>query len=480
MSDQTACALLVGGKSSRMGEDKSLLIRQANAGPLYQSQLEKLRQVSPLAILLSVRPGQEFPALDADVEIVPDTAADRGPLAGLSACLEKSPAPWLLLLAVDLPRITAPFLNGMVSQAEKKACGIVPRIDGRWEPLAAVYPRSLLKKARQHLAEGKLSLQGFIDEALADGLVVAREVTPSERPLFLNLNTPEDLEALKNDPIQALDLHRWETSTGKGAAASFSCSPRTDLVAVEDPLELRVEGRGVAVLMRTPGHDRELAAGFLFTENIIHHSDDIFEISECQNPPPAPEGQPSGNMVDILLRKGVNANLKQLTRHVFTSSSCGVCGKTTIESVFQTLPALPDNLVSITAAKLLTLPATLRKNQQGFGHTGGQHACALFSPTGELQAIREDVGRHNALDKIIGQALLDQRMPLCSSILLLSGRISFELMQKSLAAGIPLVAGISAPSSLAVEFARGSGQTLVGFLRDGSFNVYAGNQRIDP
>jgi FdhD protein len=157
-----------------------------------------------------------------------------------------------------------------------------------------------------------------------------------------------------------------------------------------------------------------------------------------------------------------------------------VCGKTTIDSVFQALQPLPDDSVTITAAKLLNLPSALREKQRSFGHTGGQHACALFSPDGELQTIREDVGRHNALDKTIGHALLNQSTPLSSSILLLSGRISFELMQKALAAGIPFVAGISAPSSLAIEFARGSGQTLVGFLRKGGFNVYAGNERIDP
>jgi len=478
MSDQTACALLVGGNSSRMGEDKSLIIRQPTAEPLYKTQLEKLRQVSPLALLLSVRPGQEFPDLDGGVEMVLDDAVGCGPLAGLASCLGKTTAAWLLVLAVDLPRITTTFLQEIVLEAEKTGQGIVPRINGRWEPLAAVYPHSLLPKARQHLAEGKLSLQQFIDEALTEGYIVARDVTRSEQALFANLNTPEDLESLRHDGFLPLDLHRWQNPPNTLTEGPFSPSPKTDLVAVEDPLELRVEGRGIAVLMRTPGHDRELAAGFLFAENVIHHAGDIFEISECQNPPPGSGENPGGNVIDVLLRKGMTPNLEQLSRHVFTSSSCGVCGKTTIDSVFQTLQPLPDDSVNIAAAKLMGLPSGLRENQQNFGHTGGLHACALFSPEGKLESIREDVGRHNALDKIIGHALLNQKTPLSTSILLLSGRISFELMQKALAAGIPFVAGISAPSSLAVEFARQSGQTLVGFLRDGGFNVYSGHERL--
>jgi FdhD protein len=480
MSDQTACALLVGGNSSRMGVDKSLIVCEPNADPLYKTQLEKLRRVSSLPILLSVRPGQEFPDPGDNVEMVTDSAIDSGPLAGLASCLERTTVDWLLVLAVDMARMTTTFLNGIVLEAKTTGCGIVPRINGRWEPLAAVYPRRLLQKTQQHLADGKLSLQKFIDDAVADGLLLAYEVTGREKSLFSNLNTPEDLESLRHDEFIPTDLHRWEKQPGTKGKPQFTSSPKSDLVAVEDPLELRVEGRGIAVLMRTPGHDRELAAGFLFAENVIHHADDIFEISECQNLPPGAGGNPGGNVVDVLLRKGVTPNLEQLSRHVFTSSSCGVCGKTTIDSVFQALQPLPDDSVTITAAKLLNLPSALREKQRSFGHTGGQHACALFSPDGELQTIREDVGRHNALDKTIGHALLNQSTPLSSSILLLSGRISFELMQKALAAGIPFVAGISAPSSLAIEFARGSGQTLVGFLRKGGFNVYAGNERIDP
>jgi len=474
--NHTATALLVGGNSTRMGEDKSLLIFEPGSDPLYKAQIEKLRQLSSHPILLSVRPGQDFSDLNPDVEIVPDHVADQGPLGALAACLEKTTAEHLLMLAVDLPQISVAFLQELISDARKAGQGVVPRLNGHWEPLAAVYPRSILPQAQKHLAANQLSLQKLIDEAVADGKMIGRDITVREKPLFSNLNTPEDLESLKQNEYAPADVHRWEKLTPSIGNKCFSDTVNSDLVAAEEPVELRVEGRSVAVLMRTPGHDRELAAGFLFSENVIQHLDDLFEISECDN---LQSDEPSqGTVVDVLLKDGCSANLEELTRHVFTSSSCGICGKATIESVFQSFPPLPADIMKVSASTLLSLPGELNEHQNIFHHTGGLHASALFSTEGDLQIMREDVGRHNALDKVVGNALLEQTTPLSDSVLLLSGRISFELMQKSLAAGIPFVAGISAPSSLAIKFARESGQTLVGFLREGSFNVYAGNERI--
>ncbi len=475
-SDQIAAALLVGGKSSRLGEDKSLLICEAGEEPLYKKQLTKLRQISDLPILLAIRSGQKFEQLPHDVELVPDRLAGQGPLSALASCLEYSKSEWLLVLAVDLPQISPAYLKNLVSEARQSGRGIVPRIDGRWEPLAAVYPRRLLKKIQTHLSAEQLSLQKLIQEAVTDGLLIAREVSPTERLLFSNLNTQEDLAALKHAEIFPTDIQRWEKQPPPNDKSHFNTKLKPDLVAVEEPVELRVEGKSIAILMRTPGHDRELAAGFLLSENVIRHADDLFEISECQNPPA--EGELQGSVLDILLQKGVSPELEKLSRHVFTSSSCGVCGKTSIDSVFQSCPPLSKDTMKVSAADLLSLPARLNEQQKNFHCTGGLHASALFSRKGELQIIREDVGRHNALDKIIGKSLLEQNTPLSNCILLLSGRISFELMQKALSAGIPFVAGISAPSSLAVKFAQQSGQTLIGFLREHSFNVYAGEQRI--
>ena len=246
-----------------------------------------------------------------------------------------------------------------------------------------------------------------------------------------------------------------------------------DVLAAEEPLEIRVEGRSIAVVMRTPGHDRELAAGFLLTEGVIKSAKDLFDITTCV----APAGAGKGNAVDVALARPGAVDLEKLTRHVFTSSSCGVCSQTSIDAVLRVRKPLSDR-VRIEARMLLALPAALAERQTAFHTTGGLHACALFNRTGKLLALREDVGRHNALDKLIGWALLEKRTPLRGHAVLLSGRASFEMMQKSHAAGIPVVAAISAPSSLAVEFARTSGQTLAGFVRGGSMNVYAGAQRI--
>jgi len=244
-----------------------------------------------------------------------------------------------------------------------------------------------------------------------------------------------------------------------------------DHIAREDPLEIRVEGKSIAVVMRTPGHDRELAAGFLLSEGVISSPGEIFEISEC--PGNAQNPHEAGNLVEVMLMKGNSFDATALTRHVFSSSSCGICGKATIESVFGNFPGI-EKPAGISPSQIATYPAKLLAAQEAFEKTGGLHASAIFDSKGEIIVLREDVGRHNALDKVIGWSLLEDRLPLSEHTLLLSGRISFELMQKALAAGIPAVAGISAPSSLAVEFARESGQTLIGFLRGETMNIYAG------
>lgn len=256
----------------------------------------------------------------------------------------------------------------------------------------------------------------------------------------------------------------------QGVAEAQVCA---DHVATEEPLEIRVAGRSVAVVMRTPGHDRELAAGFLVTEGVLRRPEQVLDMVYCRA-----TGEPEENVLDVLLAPGAEVDFERLTRHVFTSSSCGICSKASIETIQAQFPAIANRVVPRRAV-LAALPAALRAAQATFDQTGGLHASALFSADGALQAVREDVGRHNALDKIVGRAFLAGALPLADSILLVSGRVSFELMQKALGAGIPVVAAISAPSSAAVAFAQTSGQTLVGFLRpDGEggmrMNVYAG------
>jgi FdhD protein len=234
-----------------------------------------------------------------------------------------------------------------------------------------------------------------------------------------------------------------------------------DQVAVEEPLEIRLDGHPVAVVMRTPGHDEELAAGFLVTEGIVSSVDQLRKI----------EPRPDENRVLVFLADGVAVDLGRLTRHLFTGSSCGLCGKATLEAIFTDFPPIESG-TEVSDAVLLAAPAKLRAAQATFETTGGLHAAGVFSADGELLVLREDIGRHNAVDKVIGHALLNG-IDLKPTLLLVSGRLSFEIMQKALAARIPAVAAISAPSSLAVEFARKSGQTLIGFLRPPVFNRYS-------
>ena len=249
-----------------------------------------------------------------------------------------------------------------------------------------------------------------------------------------------------------------------------------DDLAVEEPLEIRVEGRSVAVTMRTPGHDDELAAGFLLTEGVVARRADIVAI----NPVAAKQGggvEP--NILDVRLTRPDAVDFARLTRHVFTASSCGLCGKATLAAVQGRTAGLgPDEGPKVKTVILQGLPATLAAAQATFQKTGGLHATGLFTADGSLLVSREDVGRHNAVDKVIGHLLLKGSIDPSSVILLVSGRVAFEIVQKALAARIAVVAAISAPTSLAVDLARSGGLTLVGFLRDGRMNVYAGADRL--
>jgi len=243
-----------------------------------------------------------------------------------------------------------------------------------------------------------------------------------------------------------------------------------DEVAREEPLEIRVDTRSVAVVMRTPGHDEELAAGFLVSEGLLQSRDQLGALR------PHPRNR-AGNVIDVFLKPEVSVDFATLTRHVFAASSCGLCGKASIRALKGRFPKLTARL-KVVASTLLELPGRMAAAQATFSRTGGLHAAALFSGDGQLMCLREDVGRHNAVDKLLGRALLDGRLPLSGCVLLVSGRTSFEILQKALAGGLAVVAAVGAPSSLAVEFARENGQTLVGFLRDGRFNIYAGAERL--
>jgi FdhD protein len=262
-----------------------------------------------------------------------------------------------------------------------------------------------------------------------------------------------------------------------------------DHLAVEEPLEIRLglrDGghRAISITMRTPGDDAELAAGFLFTEGIIKSPEQIKQIRHCglkigkKNGILDRAADLNSNTIRVDLAEDSSVDLKKLERHFYTTSSCGVCGKSSIDALRSEAKPIDYNGLEVTGEIVNSLPQKLRKAQSVFEQTGGLHASALFDANGQIDIVREDVGRHNALDKVIGRKLLDSKLPLSDTILLVSGRASFELVQKALMAGIPVMAAVGAPSSLAVELAREYGMTLIGFVRNGRFNVYCGEERL--
>jgi FdhD protein len=271
-----------------------------------------------------------------------------------------------------------------------------------------------------------------------------------------------------------------KVDTGVWTIEGDTARHRRDRLATEEPLEIRLIAQGsrhpVAVTMRTPGHDFELAAGFLHSEGILAGRDDLATMTYCVDRE-VDEDQ-RYNIVNVTLRHDALPDLEPLVRHFTVNSACGVCGKASIDALRIEGAANVSQGPIVPSGVMFRLPETLQSAQRVFGQTGGLHAAALFDPDGSLLALREDVGRHNAVDKLVGWALMEARLPLSDTILLVSGRTSYEILQKALTAGIPFVCAISAPSSLAVDLAREFGITLVGFLRGERCNIYSGHQRI--
>lgn len=247
--------------------------------------------------------------------------------------------------------------------------------------------------------------------------------------------------------------------------------PRTvdDDVVEEEPLEIRVAGRGIGVTMRTPGHDDELSLGFLLGEGVIAKSSDVARVRRCD--------KSAGDVLDVLVAERVAIDFAALTRHVFASSSCGLCGTATIDAVRKRFAGVPEGPI-VKESVIHSMAPTLRAAQPTFDRTGGLHAAGVFDLNGQLLVAREDVGRHNAVDKVLGHMLAGGCVPLRTHMLMVSGRASFEIVQKALAAAVPIVAAVSAPSSLAIDLAVESNITLIGFVREGRFNVYSHSERI--
>ena len=280
--------------------------------------------------------------------------------------------------------------------------------------------------------------------------------TPASAKRRSDADDDPDVDA----PARAVEIVRWNDGNAMSAI---------DRVAVEEPLAIRVRGRPISVTMRTPGHDAELAVGFLLSEGVIARAADVLRAEHCA-------GDDANNTINVLLAAEVYVDFDRLTRHVFASSSCGLCGKTTIDATRGDRPPIAGEF-SVAAQAIARMPDAMRDAQATFDQTGGLHAAALFDAGGGLIVLREDVGRHNAVDKVIGHCVVRGIAP-DRHVLLVSGRSSFEILQKAASAGIAIVAAVSAPSSLAVAFAESSGQTLIGFLRGARMNVYSHAHRI--
>jgi len=459
--------LLAGGSSSRMGQPKSLI--EYHGKPQYQHAAEQLA-VHCKTVFVSCRAEQQH--LFLDIPRIPDTPeyGEIGPLNGVLSAFDLEETAWLVL-GCDYPLLKNEDLEQLFQERDTSRVATVfcdPQ-NGIPQPLIGIYEAQTGPMLREWLKRGNQSLRYFLEQH------AAKLVIP-ERPSNLkSVDTPAEMSALSpssNPNPRTAMLATKATRIGKYKGSDYL--EAEDMLAVEEPLEIRLAygpesariTQNLSVTMRTPGADADLSAGFLFTEGIVRAASDIVSI--------LPMGE---NIVLASLRPDLDFDLSKLERHFYTSSSCGVCGKSSMDAVriaSNHLFATDKPPLSIVPEVIYELPDTLRRVQDTFDATGGLHASALFDQKGQLLALREDVGRHNALDKLIGHYFMQGMIPLDQHILLLSGRASFELLQKAAMAGIRFVCAVGAPSSLAVETAEAFGITLIGFLRDGRFNVYAG------
>ena len=464
-----------------MGTDKALV--HWRGATLMEHAASTLAKVLSEVVVVGGQ-GSTYGAVG--VPVLPDLEPGLGPLGGLATALEHAAGRPVFLLACDLPRVTPELVADLVDRAvaaePANAAAWIPRDGDRKQPLCALYSAACAGPLADYLAAGERRAIEFLDQI--DTTVV--EVGSG----LANVNSPADLEALDAEEARATppgSSRRLEITTVADAPAAGD-----DRVAAEEPMEIRVvaerngrrEAHPLAITMRTPGHDFELAAGFLLSEGVVEKGEDLWRLAYCSD---NDNEESARNVVEAHLAPmspmspkapGGAFDPERFRRNVYTTSSCGICGKASIERLETACPRRPETRFRVAPAVLKSLPARLGKAQTVFSQTGGLHASGLFSPWGELLRVREDVGRHNALDKLIGSYLLAGEVPLSEAILLVSGRASFELVQKALIAGIPLLAAVGAPSTLAVETAAAYGQTLIGFLREDRFNVYTGRERL--
>ena len=444
-------AILAGGESSRMGHPK--------AGTLFRGAtfFEHVRDaLLPLVDELVILGHGE--GCDDDVVRLFDPEGERGPIAGISALKKARPeCTGALVVSCDMPLLTTALLRPLLGEELDRSAAFFVR----GSPCA--FPLYLTRKDLLVSAQSSRRFMRFVEK-----LDLRRVQLPKKSAFRLSdINSSVVLDNVlgADDALRSIDVVHLAPDENR---------EEKDDVCAEEPLEIRVRGQAIATLMRSPGHDLELVRGFCISERLVSKNELIDNIEHCSM---APSEESEDNVVDVSLHESVHFDLKKNQRHFFASSSCGVCGKATIENVMQLNDAL-QNGFAIDAKVLARLPKRLRSGQALFARTGGVHAAGLFDSKGTMLIVREDVGRHNAVDKVIGWALLND-IDLSQTILQVSGRVSFEIVQKALHANISAVSAISAPTSLAVDVARQSGVALIAFVRDGGrMNVYAGAERL--
>lgn len=473
--------VLAGGQSARFGSDKARVL--VHGKPLILHVTAALEPFAGPAAAVVDRPGR---VADLGLREVLDGGEHRGPLAGLKAALEDAAPGWIALVPCDVIGLRAEWLEVLRTAVRAGDLAVAFR-DDRWHPLPGLYHTDLLPHVLEKLEQGDGALWRLLEHAHARAVPV-----PEGWRALARIDTPADLQAwLVRHPegqgrgggmrkVGLLEVAEPTASVAIERVQGQHRAPAQDLLAIEEPLEIRVEfwheGRlrrqSLSVTMRTPGHDFELAAGFLLGEGIVRGPADLVRLEHCG------QGPARGNVVRVELARDVQLDVAKLQRNFYTTSSCGVCGKASLEALGVSGCTVVTTAQPFRTQALHGLPEQMRSTQAVFQSTGGLHAAGLFTPDGRLEAVREDVGRHNAVDKLIGSRLLNDQVPLSGQGLLLSGRASFEIVQKAVVAGIPLIAAVGAPSSLAVQTAEAFGLTLVGFLRDNRFNVYAGGDRL--
>jgi FdhD protein len=448
--------VIAGGNSSRMTTDKAML---NYFGQPQWRHVYNLLQAHCDEVFVSVH--QHNPEINAPQIIDLPQYANAGPIASIISAFEKHKGPWFVL-AIDYPYFSELELNNLLSQHKTQHLSSVMRhhTSSFYEPFIGIYTSDFYANAKTLIDEEEFSLQNIYKQ------VQVNAVKPINETALTSVDSPEEYRKAK---LWA-DAQAQTSSVRIIKNTVSSIETKDDVLAVEEPLEISIatningikSSRNIAVTMRTPGNDEELAIGFLFTEGIIHSANEVAYLQSKGH-----------NKICVFLVENVQPNLQNTERNFYTTSSCGVCGKASIEAIRTKLPEnIQHQSAEINSEILSKIYTEINSYQSVFAQTGGIHASALFTAVGTLKSIREDVGRHNALDKLIGVQLLTKQIINPSDILLLSGRASFELIQKAAMAQIQIVASIGAPSSLAVQLAEEVGIKLIGFLKGERFNVY--------